>query len=501
MIFRVVQGFGTYGRLPDETLVILRRDSWDDFRFKTSFEVEVVRPVGDIVHLGLVKILRAGQLEGPTPFEANEFEALGNDYCSLGQDIEYYEKLAALPDEERVAFLRSIRDAATDSAIAATFEREAGWGTSLLRFGQAEHTLASASSLFDGSEPSEGVVSFTHRSRDLGTEIHFDFDDLNALPGRCKVLIGYNGVGKTRLLADLARATSKVGQSPELQGESESLFSAVVAVSYSAFDTFELPPTSGPKNNGLGDTDGASTTTHFGYTYCGLRLLENGQASSQLKSIHELTVELSSAFRTACTRDSNALSQALGDLEQDPSFGRSGLRLSEWVEVGELPYEKLVMFSAGQKIVINIVVQLVAHLRKRSLVLIDEPETHLHPSLLAALLRATQRLLDGFDSFAIIATHSPIVLQEVPAKDVQVIERFGTIVRAVSPQLETFGAGLGELTHEAFGLDNSVSDYRTVIRELAKKLSLEELEELFPLGLSSQARALALRAKGASRTS
>lgn len=89
----------------------------------------------------------------------------------------------------------------------------------------------------------------------------------------------------------------------------------------------------------------------------------------------------------------------------------------------------------------------------------------------------------------------------MPAKDVQVIERFGTIVRAVSPQLETFGAGLGELTHEAFGLDNSVSDYRTVIRELAKKLSLDELEELFPLGLSSQARALALRARGASRTS
>lgn len=502
MIFRVVDGFGTYGRLPHETLVILRRDSWDDFRFKTSFEVEVVRPVGDPIHLGLVKILRAGQLTGPTPFEVNEFEALGDDYCSLGQDIEYYEKLAALPDEERVAFLRAIRDAATDSAISATFESEAGWGTSLLRFEQAEHTLASAGSLFDGTEPSEGVVSFTHRSHDLGAEIDFDFNDLNALPGRCKVLIGYNGVGKTRLLADLARATSKVGQSPKLlQGESESLFSAVVAVSYSAFDTFELPPTADPMSNGRGDTDDASTTTYFGYTYCGLRRLENGQASSQLKSIQELTAELSTAFRTACTRDPNALSQALGDLEQDPSFGRSGLHLSEWVEVGELPYEKLVILSAGQKIVINIVVQLAAHLRKRSLVLIDEPETHLHPSLLAALLRATQRLLDGFDSFAIIATHSPVVLQEVPAKDVQVIERFGTIVRAVSPQLETFGAGLGELTHEAFGLDNSASDYRTVIRRLAKELSLDELEELFPLGLSSQARALALRARGVSRTS
>jgi predicted ATP-dependent endonuclease of OLD family len=39
------------------------------------------------------------------------------------------------------------------------------------------------------------------------------------------------------------------------------------------------------------------------------------------------------------------------------------------------------------------VTQLAAHLRTRSLVLIDEPETHLHPPLVAALLRAIQALL------------------------------------------------------------------------------------------------------------
>lgn len=87
----------------------------------------------------------------------------------------------------------------------------------------------------------------------------------------------------------------------------------------------------------------------------------------------------------------------------------------------------------------------------------------------------------------------------MPAKDVQVIERFGTAVRTANPQLETFGAGLGELTHEAFGLDNTVSDYRAMIRELAAEMSLDELEALFPFGLSSQARALAIRAQRESR--
>ena len=354
--------------------------------------------------------------------------------------------------------------------------------------------------MVEGSSAPNGVVSFAHHSDGHDGEIRFDYDDSGPLPGRCKVLIGYNGVGKTRLLADVAREISRVGQDiTHRTASGSSTFSTVVAVSYSAFDTFELPPTIGREYKAFTDDEGSSSTTYFGYTYCGLRRLEDGKASSQLKSIAELDVELTSAFWTACSRDTTAFKEALADLDRDPSFGRAGLNLTAWFEDGHLPAEKLGKLSAGQKIVINIVVQLAAHLRSRSLILIDEPETHLHPSLLAALLRATQRLLEGFDSFAIIATHSPVVLQEVPAKDVRVVERFGTTVRTVDPQLETFGAGLGELTHEAFGLDNTVSDYRAVIRALAADMKLDALEALFPLGLSSQARALALRTQAASR--
>lgn len=502
MKFRVVGPFERPQKLRSESLVILRRDNWDDFGFKTLFQAEFMPPYGDTIELGPVKIMKAGQTSGLTPFASNTFGALDSSYCSLGQDIEYYEKLSALANNDRTEFLRSIRDAATDREIVAAFESEDGWHTSLLRFGQAEHTLAAANSLFGGFSISKGVASFAHRRHGLDAEVRFDFDDSGPLPGRCKVLIGYNGVGKTRLLADVAKETSKVGQGPPHQGESRSsTFSAVIAVSYSAFDTFELPPAGRRDRNLPPDVQVASATTYFGYTYCGLRRLKDGQASSQLKSIRELDSELASAFREACDRDTTALKEALADIERDPTFGRAGLSLSTWLEDGVLPEAKLAELSAGQKIVINIVVQLAAHLRSRSLVLIDEPETHLHPPLLAALLRGTQRLLDGFDSFAIIATHSPVVLQEVPAKDVQVIERFGNTVRTVDPQLETFGAALGELTHEAFGLDNSVSDYRAVIRELAASMDLDELEALFPLGLTSQARALALRTQAASRRS
>jgi len=236
-------------------------------------------------------------------------------------------------------------------------------------------------------------------------------------------------------------------------------------------------------------------TTSFGYTYCGLRRLEGGRAGTELKSIDEVSAELMGAFNLACARENKSpLVEALTDIQADPSFGRVGLKITDWIAGGLLPLGFVESLSAGQKIVVNIVVQLAAHLRTRSLVLVDEPETHLHPPLLAALLRGVQKLLDGFDSFAIVATHSPVVLQEVSVKDVQIIERFYEGVRAISPQFETFGAGLTQLTYEAFGLDNTVSDYRAVIRQLARSMSIDEIEEIFPMGLSSQARALVLRA-------
>ncbi|GAB3917984.1 hypothetical protein GCM10011575_42370 [Microlunatus endophyticus] len=487
-------------------VAVLRESNWDDFGFRTLFGVVLHLPGGLEVDLGNVKIMRLNQEGGYTQMPGRSFDALDADFCSLGQDVEYYEKLLALPEPTRTDFLRSIRDAAYDREIRRRFLGTQAWSESLTRFGQASHALEVGRDAFSGSRKTAGVANFEYvRAGDSPLRMYFGFDDRAELPGRSNVIIGYNGVGKTRMLADLARAASE-RQIEEPRGVSLSgddvTFGAVVAVSYSAFDEFELPQNR-TRNQ---DVDVFETeigrTELFGYVYCGLRRVEGtatAQTDSQrpeLKSLAEIDQEFLNALERARHRQvdgKQVLLPALQMLEREPSYGRIGVMPSTLIDIDGDARGQIRQLSTGHKIVLNIVVQLAAHLRPRSLVLLDEPETHLHPPLLAALLKAIQYLLDAYDSFVVIATHSPVVLQEVPASCVRVLTRFGDVAEVEEPEIETFGENVGSITRYVFSLDSSATDYQGVLASLAKRLSVDQIEELFNNGLSDQARALVLR--------
>ncbi|WXG61333.1 AAA family ATPase [Campylobacter concisus] len=91
-------------------------------------------------------------------------------------------------------------------------------------------------------------------------------------------------------------------------------------------------------------------------------------------------------------------------------------------------------------------------MEEKTLVLLDEPESHLHPPLLSSFMRALSDLLMKNNAVAIIATHSPVVLQEVPKSCVWRLGRFGLEAKAERFDIETFGETIGTLTKEILAL-------------------------------------------------
>ena len=99
--------------------------------------------------------------------------------------------------------------------------------------------------------------------------------------------------------------------------------------------------------------------------------------------------------------------------------------------------------------------------------MLDEPEAHLHPPLLASLIRCLNDLLVKKNAMAIVATHSPVVLQEVPNTNAKKLSRNSKGLQTSLPEIETFGEDVSSLTQDVFGLEVSDSGFYSVLRDLA----------------------------------
>lgn len=482
-------------------VVGLKWSPWDDFGFKTSFEVQVVWPDRKPIELGAVKILKSDQSSGRTPLP-NQFSKLGQEYCSLGQNLAYYEILHKLGPWART-YLSAMRDLVASPILRRTFESHAGFADSLTRSSGAEIALSDAPNLFSQlhpelqeSGPEPDMLAFRFLTSVGGNTFEYSANlGSGELDERCAAVIGYNATGKTRLLANIGMIASRKRDDPdehlirEEYGEfigSPPKLSGVLAFSYSAFDTFEIPSLDDGEQEQLSGRTEKEAEDQRGYIYCGLR--KPVIDSLELKTSADLTSEFLQALERCKSRGlRDRFLRAIAILAEEPSF-REYSAVSTLILRNEGRCESFYnSLSTGHKLILRVVTQLVAFLQKRSLVLFDEPEAHLHPSLVAALMKCLRLLLTETSSFAIIATHSPVIIQETPSKNVHILRRNGRETTIENALIETFGENIGILTSEVFNLDASQSDYRHVLQRLSNR-SLASLDELFAKPLGTQAR-------------
>ncbi|ERP95859.1 hypothetical protein Q666_05330 [Marinobacter sp. ES-1] len=146
--------------------------------------------------------------------------------------------------------------------------------------------------------------------------------------------------------------------------------------------------------------------------------------------------------------------------------------------------------SSGQLSFIQFVVQACLFVENGTLVLLDEPETHLHPNFISEFVRILDRLLKSTGSVAVIATHSAYFVREVPRTQVLVFKGDGDgRVSIQNPRLKTFGADVGTISYFVFedeitnGLVEDILDRfpqnpearNSLLRELESELSADVL--------------------------
>jgi predicted ATPase len=481
----------------------LKNDNWDDwFKFETAYQLYVADETGVLHEPGTVKIGRFGLQPGSRQIENTrraslppEFESLGEEYFSLGQGENYYETLNSLRRDLRVAILTGLRDAAYDIQLFERAANESVMVDSLLR------NIDTTTVRLRLSRLAHGDVTLT-RFRFGYTlppgpdalappRLEFDVSPSSAPPSNVHVLIGRNGVGKTRCMQGIARAALEknggqegVGVLQDLDGDDERSFAGLVLVAFSAFDMFDLP---------------VQVPSGFRATFVGLR-----ERDPQTGEVHTKTpADLARDFTTSlinCRRGLKAERwlSAVGSLANDPLFAENDpaallegdLPEDQWSDRAQHFFTRL---SSGHAIVLLTVTRLVDLVDEKTLVLLDEPEGHLHPPLLSAFIRTLADLLTRRNGVAIIATHSPVVLQEVPAACAWVLNRSGQITTAHRPPVETFGENVGTLTREVFSFEVTNTGFHSLVRAAVEQqqFDYDRVIEHFSRQLGMEARAIA----------
>lgn len=538
------------GYYPSEAYFYLELSNWNDYWYYTSYSLHassLVTKDGKAKLIGHLRILKDEQPTGiQEMLKPGSIEALGSDYCSMASSLDYYERIAQLTAEYRDRILFALRDCIINPDIREEFDGQPGFHSALMRDLRSDDEIFELAPLLISRNLEQWMnmgLEFQFKIPGLDIPIRFDFDApeygqgygsrKQHLPNRIAVMIGRNGSGKSTLLSRIARVAfsstpDRADESLMQVGEIEPAglgFPRIIFLSYSAFDAFALPGIYKKEKEtillemekGLGR-----------YVFCGIRdvvaelkdtvtsLATDGDGKLFARDILEDRIKQTklkshSAMADEFLRNLSIINQievdywfdkVLGILAEEKSM--RDILPKGWEDLSNRKLKKIYEeMSTGHKFILHAITSIMAYAAPRSLILFDEPETHLHPPSLAVAMKAIRFILKKRNCFMIVSTHSPVVLQETLKQHVHVVQREGELMSVSQPELETFGENIGALTQMAFGLATGFTDYHVTLdhiirtlrddnQEIDPTLLLDGIEELFEDGLSLQARSYVL---------
>lgn len=469
--------------LPHDTpFVLLGYDDWDDwFEYETMYSLRYYSDRSSTSKfIGRLKIGQQNQQNRRAEIPL-AFQTLDSSFFSVGETIDYYTNLYSLTDEIAKQILQDLNDIAFDTSLLIDNSTENVMTRSLLRgyshkeiLGQVHRIAHGGVKLtnYEFSYHFPAIIRLDAKEHRVDNPAKFDIyvEPESKPPSNIHAIIGRNGVGKTFVIQNMIDAmktndqqdytgyfsTQGVWDVKENLFDPKNEFANLICIAFSAFDLFPASET--------------INSQPFGFPYIYIGLDEQQQSYSRFDHLAEqfyasLCNCLSSPAKYSLWKD------ALAILNFDTYFDESGITdISYPSSESQLEgFERKVLnlfkrLSSGHKIILLTMARLVENVEEKSLVILDEPETHLHPPLLSAFIRALSELLIKRNAVAIITTHSPIILQEIPAKCAWKMRRSGTEVSLLHIEQESFGTNINSLTREVFGLEIEKSGFHELLQ-------------------------------------
>jgi len=451
-------------------------DNWNDFGFYTLYKLFYLDEDLTETEIGYVKIGYKEQQEGYTDLESS-FANLPKNYFSLGQNVSFYSILRNLGDDARIQCLTGLHDLAYNPTLYDEVIDEEVVQTSLLReLNRKTVTQQFRRIAHGGAVLTNYDFEFALQTGQQTSKFSFEVIPESLPPTNIHTIIGTNGVGKTTTLKGIID-----GYLDESLNED---FSNAIFISFSVFD-----------KNGYYE----SNNTGKEYYYVGVKTQE-----SKTKSQDDLKQEFyNSISKILSKKRYHYLHRMLEILNADYNLANFGLidiledfwdkpQNNESVEICSTLFSEIFdRLSSGHQIILLSITKIVELIVEKTLILIDEPETHLHPPLLSAFVRAISDITVAENAVAILSTHSPVVLQEVPRSCVSIIRKHGSQINIQRPRFETFGENVGVLTEEVFGLEIPRTGFHTLLRKIVAETPVyDEVLDRFNNELSLEAKSI-----------
>ncbi|MFB9327820.1 AAA family ATPase [Paenibacillus aurantiacus] len=192
--------------------------------------------------------------------------------------------------------------------------------------------------------------------------------------------------------------------------------------------------------------------------------------------------------------------QWLNDVRQLLQFKRSISPIqSLWFERSEdsepIPMNKL---SSGELSLFFRFFRMLEVMDDDAIVLIDEPEIHLHPRWILKYLWMIKKVFGQYSSHFIIATHSPLIASDLPREYIVGLKDDNGVIKQYFVDENTMGAGPTEILREVFRLEKYIGkftlDYIKRINNLIDDNKISEARRLYnELGDSQEKYKLFLR--------